>query len=77
MERKFEETKIKVPKDLRDRVCAILTKQTNLRWDAAVRIALDAAQLDEVRAAKQRARKKAGDFTERDEEDEEGQESDE
>jgi hypothetical protein len=47
MERKFEETKIKVPKDLRDRVCAILTKQTDLRWDDAVRIALDAAQPDE------------------------------
>jgi hypothetical protein len=30
-----------------------------------------------MRAQKQRAKKKAGDFTERDEEDEEGQESDE
>ena len=72
MERAFEETKIKAPKDLRDRVCAILTKQTDLRWDDALRIVLDATQLDEVRAAKQRARKKAGDFTERDEDDEEG-----
>ena len=37
----------------------------------------DATQLDDMRAQKQRAKKKAGDFTERDEEDEEGQESDE
>ena len=72
MERAFEETKVKAPKDLRDRVCAILTKQTDLHWDDALRIVLDATQLDEVRAAKQRARKKAGDFTGRDEDDEEG-----
>jgi hypothetical protein len=69
MESEFEETKIRVPKGLRDRVCAILTKETGLRWDDAIRIVLNAAQLDEVRAAKQRARKKAGDFTERDEDD--------
>jgi hypothetical protein len=69
MESEFQETKIRVPKGLRDRVCAILTKQTDLRWDDAIRIVLDAAQLDEVRAAKHRARKKAGDFTERDEDD--------
>jgi hypothetical protein len=69
MERAFEETKVKAPKDLRDRVCAILTKQTDLHWNDALRIVLDATQLDEVRAAKQRARKKAGDFTERDEDD--------
>src|SRR5262249_3318729 len=72
MEGGVEETKIRAAKDLRDRVCAILTKQTDLRWDDALRIVLDATQLDEVRAAKQRARKKAGDFTERDEDDEEG-----
>jgi hypothetical protein len=77
MERAFEETKIRVPKSLRDQVCAILTKHTDLRWDDAIRIALDATRLDDVRAEKQRAKKKAGDFTEWDEEDEEGQESDE
>ena len=77
IESTFENTKIRVPKNLRDQVCAILTKHTDLRWDDAVRIVLDATQLDDVRAEKQRAKKKAGDFTERDEEDEEGQESDE
>ena len=40
IENTFENTKIRVPKKLRDQVCAILTKHTDLRWDDAVRIAL-------------------------------------
>jgi hypothetical protein len=62
IEREFEETKIKVPKDLRDQVCAILTKQTKLRWDDAIKIVLGAT-LEEVQTKKQEAREKSGDFT--------------
>ena len=75
MERAFEETKIRVPKNLRDQVCAILTKHTDLRWDDAIRIALDATRLDDVRAEKQKARKKAGDFTDAGEDDDEPEEA--
>jgi hypothetical protein len=62
LEKKFEETKIKVPKNLRKRVRAELTKNPDLRWDDAVEIVLDGTQLDRVREKKQEARKKSGDF---------------
>jgi len=54
-------------KSILDYTIRVSSREAYLRWDDAIRIVLDAAQLDEVRAAKQRARKKAGDFTERDE----------
>jgi len=66
LESEFEAAKTKVPKDLRDQLCAILTKQPDLRWDDAIRIVLDATALEDVRAKKHAARKKAGDFTDAD-----------
>ena len=72
IESEFKESKIKVPKDLRDRVCTILTKRTKLRWDDAIRIVLGAT-LEEVQAKKQEAKEKSGDFTGI-EDDEEGDE---
>ena len=38
LESDFEESKIKVPKDLKNRVHAILAKHDDLRWDDAVRV---------------------------------------
>jgi len=38
----MEEGTIKVPKNLKQKVCAILTKHPDLRWDDAIRIVLDA-----------------------------------
>jgi DNA topoisomerase 6 subunit A-like protein len=69
MESKFEKnaTKIDVPKDLKRQVCAILDEHDDLRWDDAIQIVLDKTQLDAVRAEKQKAKKKSGDFTDADE----------
>jgi hypothetical protein len=63
MKHAVKETRIKVPKDLKKRVRGILTKHTDLRWDDAVQIVLDKTQLSEVRANKETAKKKSGDFT--------------
>jgi DNA topoisomerase VI subunit A len=63
MESEFEESEIKVPKNLRNRVAAILKKEPDLRWDDAVKIELDKTAVDAVRADKQKARRKSGDFT--------------
>jgi hypothetical protein len=63
LEAEFKESKIKVPKDLTKRVRVILGKHPDLRWDDAVQIVLDESQLDHVRAKKQKAKKKSGDFT--------------
>jgi hypothetical protein len=54
---------------LKERVGAILDEHPDLRWDDAVRIAQDATQLDRVRAEKQKAKEKSGDFTDADEDD--------
>jgi len=72
IEEEFEKEKAKVvvPKDLRDQVCKILTKQTKLRWDDAIKITLGAT-LEEVRAKKQEDKEKSGDFTDSDDEDDE------
>jgi hypothetical protein len=72
MRSRFEENAadIEIPGDLQERVGAILNEHRDLRWDDAVRIMLDATQLDRVRADKQKARKASGDFTEPDEDDE-------
>ena len=58
LESGFEESKIKVPKNLKNQVSAILTKHPDLRWDDALKIVLDKTQLDAVRAEKQKAKKK-------------------
>jgi hypothetical protein len=68
MESKFKESKIQVPKNLKNQVRAILTKHPDLRWDDALKIALDKTQVDAVRAEKQKAKKKSGDFTGADDE---------
>jgi hypothetical protein len=66
VEASFKESKIKVPKNLRRQVSAALNKHSDLRWDDAIQIVLDKTQLDDVRAKKQRAKKKSGDFTDDD-----------
>jgi hypothetical protein len=71
LESKFEESDIKVPKNLKNQVRAMLEKHRDLRWDDAIQIVLDKTQLDNVRAEKQKARKKAGDFTGSDDDDDE------
>jgi hypothetical protein len=65
MQSNFEKnaTEIAVPKDLKEQVRAILDAHDDLRWDDAIQIVLDRTQLDRVRAEKQKARKKSGDFT--------------
>jgi hypothetical protein len=59
---------------LKDQVRAILTKHTDLRWDDAIQIVLDETQLDDVRAKKQKAKKKSGDFADADEDEEDDEE---
>jgi len=72
IEKEFKESETKVPKDLRDKICTILTKQTKLRWDDAIKLVLGAT-LEEVQAKKQEAKEKSGDFTDSgDPEDSEG-----
>jgi len=70
LEENFKDSKIKVPKNLKKQVRAILTKHADLRWDDAVQILLDGTQLDHVREQKQKAKKKSGDFTDADEDEE-------
>ena len=74
MEEEFDEeaNAVKIPRGLKKRVRAILDRHADLRWDDAVRLVLDGTQLDRVRADKEKAKKKSGDFTngDGDEEDE-------
>jgi hypothetical protein len=69
-----EDTKIEVPKNLEEQVRGILSKHSGLRWDHAIQIALDPTTLGRVRAVMQKAKKKAGDFTDV-HEDDDGEES--
>ena len=71
MEEKFDEEadEIEVPKDLTERVRAILSEHSDLRWDDAIQVVLDGTTLDRVREEKQKAKKKSGDFTSGDEDD--------
>jgi hypothetical protein len=62
----FEETKIKVPRDLKKQVRAVLVKHDDLRWDDAIQIVLDKTRLDYVRGEKKKEKKKSGDFTDAD-----------
>jgi hypothetical protein len=71
---KFKEIKdelgaaeIDVPRNLKKQVSSVLDKHGDLRWDDAIQIVLDRTQLDHVRAEKQKAKKKSGDFTDADE----------
>jgi hypothetical protein len=72
MEEEFDEEAdaIEIPRGLKKRVRAILVKHDDLRWDDAIRLVLDKTQLDRVRAEKQKAKKKSGDFTSAGEDDE-------
>ena len=58
-----------------EQIQAILEKHNDLRWDDAVHIVLDETQLDAVRAKKHKARKKSGDFTDADDEQDDEEES--
>ena len=74
MEEEFDEEAdaVEIPRGLKKRVRAILAEHADLRWDDAIRVVLDETQLDRVRAEKEKAKKKSGDFTngDGDEEDE-------
>jgi hypothetical protein len=61
-----EDSEIEAPKDLKEKVRAVLDKHDDLRWDDAIQNVLDKTQLDWVRAEKQKAKRKSGDFTEDD-----------
>jgi hypothetical protein len=65
MEEEFDEQadEIEIPSGLNERVRAILDKHDDLRWDDAVQLVLDETQLERVRAEKEKAKKKSGDFT--------------
>jgi hypothetical protein len=65
MEEEFDEetAAIEIPRGLKKRVRAILVKHDDLRWDDAIQLVLDETQLDRVRAEKEKAKKKSGDFT--------------
>jgi hypothetical protein len=58
-----EDNEIEVPENLKEKVCEILDQHADLRWDDAIQIVLDKTQLDQVRAEKQKAKNKSGDFT--------------
>ena len=72
MREKFEETAqaydaaaaaIAIPADLSALVVAMLDQHRDLRWDDAVRLVLNEAAIERVRADKDKAKKKSGDFT--------------
>lgn len=72
MEEEFDQqaADIEIPRGLNEGVRAILAEHDDLRWDDAVRLVLDETQLDRVRADKEKAKKKSGDFTGAGEDDE-------
>jgi hypothetical protein len=70
----FEATEVKVPATLRKQVAAVLKKHPELRWDDAVQAVLDKSRLDEIKADKQKAREKSGDFSAADDDDEDDDE---
>jgi hypothetical protein len=62
MEDEFKGTKIKVPRNLKEQIRAILDEHSDLRWDDAIRSILDET-VDHVRVEKQKAKNKSGDFS--------------
>jgi hypothetical protein len=68
-----EADEIAVPRGLKKKVFAVLSKHDDLRWDDAVQVVLDRTTLDRVREEKRKSKKKSGVFTGGDE-DEEGSE---
>ena len=66
MEQQFDKEAVAadIPDDLKQQVRAILAEHDDLRWDDAIQLVLDPTQLSRVRAEKEKAKKKSGDFTE-------------
>ena len=56
-----------IPEGLQLRVREVLAEHDDLRWDDAIQVVLDETQLSRVRAEKDKAKKKSGDFTSDDE----------
>ena len=52
-----------IPEDLKEQVLAVLAEHDDLRWDDGIQVVLDERQLSRVRAEKEKAKKKSGDFT--------------
>jgi hypothetical protein len=52
---------------LTEQVRVVLGDHSELRWDDAIQIVLDEDSVDRVRAEKQKAKEKSGDFTDADE----------
>jgi hypothetical protein len=71
IEHEFKDPEIEVPRNLKEQVSAVLDEHGALRWDDAIQIVLDKTQVDRVRADKQKAKKKSGDFTDVNEDDDE------
>src|SRR5262249_1510903 len=69
MKDEFKEPKIDVPEDLNEKVRTILDEHNDLRWDDAIQVVLDETQLDQVRAKKDEAKKKSGDFIDNNDDD--------
>jgi hypothetical protein len=67
-----EDPEGEAPKDLGERVRAVLAQHKDLRWDDAIQLVLDRTQLDRVRAEKEKAKRNSGDFTSAGEDDEAG-----
>jgi hypothetical protein len=65
MEEEFDQeaAAIEIPRGLKKRIRTILAKHDDLRWDDAIWLTLDETQLNRVRAEKEKAKKKSGDFT--------------
>jgi hypothetical protein len=63
MARQFDQdaSDVEAPADLEDQVRAVLAEHTDLRWDDAIQVVLDATQLARVRADKDK--KVSGDFS--------------
>ena len=68
LESEFEESKIKIPKNLKNQVRAVLEKHPDLRWDDALHLVLDKTHLDRVREEKNKRKAKAGNFVDDDDE---------
>ena len=65
MEQQFdkEAAAADIPEGLGQRVREVLAEHADLRWDEAIQVVLDQTQISHVRAEKEKAQKKSGDFT--------------
>jgi hypothetical protein len=58
-----EAAAVEIRKELEERIREVLAEHDDLGWDDAIQLVLDETQLDHVRAEKEKAKKKSGDFT--------------